>query len=61
MHRWLASQTSPTSVTQPQEEGENDERKSEFYNQSWAEEAVARYLFRQIQVKRIELEQALND
>lgn len=36
-----------------------EERRSEFYYQPWAQEAVCRYFYTKVQQKRAELEQAL--
>lgn len=37
-----------------------EERRAEFYYQSWSQEAVCRYFYTKVQQKRAELEQALN-
>lgn len=36
-----------------------EERRSEYYYQPWAQEAVCRYFYTKVQQKRAELEQAL--
>jgi hypothetical protein len=36
-----------------------EERRGEFYEQSWTQEAVCRYFYSKVQQKRAELEQAL--
>ena len=36
-----------------------EERRSEFYQQGWAHEAVHRYFYSKVQQKRAELEQVL--
>jgi len=36
-----------------------EERRAEFYEQSWTQEAVCRYFYSKVQQKRAELEQAL--
>lgn len=53
-HFWFCSQTMTDVVGNPEEE-----RRSEFYYQPWAQEAVCRYFYTKVQQKRAELEQAL--
>ena len=36
-----------------------EERRGEFYEQSWTQEAVCRYFYSKVQQKRAELEQEL--
>lgn len=36
-----------------------EERRCEFFDQPWAQEAVCRYFYTKVQQKRVELEQAL--
>lgn len=36
-----------------------EERRGEFFEQSWTHEAVCRYFYSKVQQKRAELEQAL--
>lgn len=36
-----------------------EERRSDFFYQPWAQEAVCRYFYSKVQQKRAELEQAL--
>ena len=59
MNDWLTSQSMDLKMMTDTAGNAEEERTSEFYNQSWAEEAVHRYFYRQVQLKRAELEQAL--
>lgn len=59
MKDWLASQSMDLKVMTDTVGNPEEERKSEFYNQAWMQEAVHRYFYRQVQMKRAELEQAL--
>jgi len=59
MKDWLASQSMDLKIMTDTIGNPEEERTSQFYNQSWAEEAVHRYFYRQVQTKRAELEQAL--
>lgn len=49
-----SSQTMTDVVGNPEEE-----RRSDFFYQPWAQEAVCRYFYTKVQQKRAELEQAL--
>lgn len=59
MNDWLTSQSMDLKTMTDVSGNPEEERNSEFYNQPWAEEAVHRYFYRQVQMKRVELEQAL--
>jgi len=59
MNDWLTSQSMDLKTMTDVAGNPEEERSSEFYNQSWTEEAVHRYFYRQVQLKRAELEQAL--
>ncbi|XP_057293002.1 SWI/SNF-related matrix-associated actin-dependent regulator of chromatin subfamily D member 1-like isoform X1 [Hydractinia symbiolongicarpus] len=59
MNDWLTSQCADLKTMTDVSGNPEEERTSEFYNQPWAEEAVHRYFYRQVQLKRAELEQAL--
>lgn len=59
MNDWLTSQSMDLKMMTDTAGNPEEERTSEFYNQPWAEEAVHRYFYRQVQLKRAELEQAL--
>jgi len=50
----LCPQTMTDVVGNPEEE-----RRSDFFYQPWAQEAVCRYFYTKVQQKRAELEQAL--
>lgn len=50
----ICLQTMTDVVGNPEEE-----RRSDFYYQPWAQEAVCRYFYTKVQQKRAELEQAL--
>lgn len=38
-----------------------EERRCEFFDQAWAQEAVSRYFYNNLQQKRMELEQGLKN
>lgn len=59
MNDWLTSQSTDLKTMTDVSGNSEEERDSEFYNQTWAEEAVHRYFYRQVQLKKAELEQAL--
>lgn len=59
MNDWLTSQSTDLKTMTDASGNTEEERVSEFYNQTWTEEAVHRYFYRQVQLKRAELEQAL--
>eukprot|EP00794_Sanderia_malayensis_P003606 gene3606-4115_t len=56
---WLFSQNKDLKNMTDTAGNSEEERKSEFYNQPWTQEAVHRFFYRQVQQKRAELEQAL--
>jgi len=59
MNDWLTSQSTDLKTMTDVSGNPEEERNSDFYNQNWTEEAIHRYFYRQVQLKRAELEQAL--
>ena len=59
MHKWLLSQNRDLKQMTDVVGCPEEERRAQFYHQSWTPEAVNRYFFLKIQQKRAELEQAL--
>jgi SWI/SNF-related matrix-associated actin-dependent regulator of chromatin subfamily D len=57
--RWLASQTRDLKTMTDVVGNPEEERRADFYNQPWIQEAVNRYFYSKLQQKRAELEQAL--
>jgi len=56
---WLYSQSKDLKVMTDVVGNPEEERKSDFFNQPWTQEAVHRYFYKQVQQKRAELEQVL--
>uniref|UniRef100_A0A8C9S1W8 SWI/SNF related BAF chromatin remodeling complex subunit D3 n=1 Tax=Scleropages formosus TaxID=113540 RepID=A0A8C9S1W8_SCLFO len=56
---WLKSQSRDLKVMTDVVGNPEEERRAEFYNQPWSQEAVSRYFYCKIQQRRQELEQAL--
>ncbi|XP_059477392.1 brahma-associated protein of 60 kDa [Neocloeon triangulifer] len=59
IHKWIISQTRDIKTMTDVVGNPEEERRSEFYYQPWAQEAVCRYFYTKVQQKRAELEQAL--
>lgn len=59
IHRWIVSQTRDLKTMTDVVGNPEEERRAEFYYQSWTQEAVSRYFFTKVNQKRAELEQAL--
>ncbi|XP_007241245.1 SWI/SNF-related matrix-associated actin-dependent regulator of chromatin subfamily D member 3 isoform X2 [Astyanax mexicanus] len=56
---WICSQNRDLKLMTDVVGNPEEERRAEFYNQSWSQEAVSRYFYCKIQQRRQELEQAL--
>uniref|UniRef100_A0A3B4E053 DM2 domain-containing protein n=1 Tax=Pygocentrus nattereri TaxID=42514 RepID=A0A3B4E053_PYGNA len=56
---WICSQNRDLKLMTDVVENPEEERRAEFYNQPWSQEAVSRYFYCKIQQRRQELEQAL--
>ncbi|KAJ8973630.1 hypothetical protein NQ317_011958 [Molorchus minor] len=59
IHKWIVSQTKDLKTMTDVVGSPEEERKSDFFYQPWAQEAVCRYFYTKVQQKRAELEQAL--
>ncbi|XP_075237099.1 brahma-associated protein 60 isoform X2 [Lycorma delicatula] len=59
INKWIISQTRDLKTMTDVVGNPEEERRSEFYFQPWAQEAVCRYFYTKVQQKRAELEQAL--
>ncbi|KAJ1527518.1 hypothetical protein ONE63_007489 [Megalurothrips usitatus] len=59
INKWLISQTRDLKTMTDVVGNPEEERRSEFFYQPWAQEAVCRYFYTKVQQKRAELEQAL--
>ncbi|XP_039533935.1 SWI/SNF-related matrix-associated actin-dependent regulator of chromatin subfamily D member 3 isoform X1 [Pimephales promelas] len=56
---WICSQNRDLKLMTDTAGNPEEERRAEFYNQPWSQEAVSRYFYCKIQQRRQELEQAL--
>ncbi|XP_048020244.1 SWI/SNF-related matrix-associated actin-dependent regulator of chromatin subfamily D member 3 isoform X2 [Megalobrama amblycephala] len=56
---WICSQNRDLKLMTDTVGNPEEERRAEFYNQPWSQEAVSRYFYCKIQQRRQELEQAL--
>ncbi|XP_036452605.1 SWI/SNF-related matrix-associated actin-dependent regulator of chromatin subfamily D member 3 isoform X1 [Colossoma macropomum] len=56
---WICSQNRDLKLMTDVVGNPEEERRAEFYNQPWSQEAVSRYFYCKIQQRRQELEQAL--
>ncbi|XP_023228661.1 SWI/SNF-related matrix-associated actin-dependent regulator of chromatin subfamily D member 1-like isoform X4 [Centruroides sculpturatus] len=59
INKWLISQMRDLKTMTDVVGNSEEERKSDFYYQPWAQEAVCRYFYGKVQQRRAELEQAL--
>ncbi|CAH0383700.1 unnamed protein product [Bemisia tabaci] len=59
INKWIISQTRDLKTMTDVVGNPEEERRSEFYYQPWAQEAVCRYFYSKVQQKRVELEEAL--
>ncbi|XP_069502121.1 SWI/SNF-related matrix-associated actin-dependent regulator of chromatin subfamily D member 3 isoform X2 [Ambystoma mexicanum] len=59
IHDWLRSQSRDLKVMTDVVGNPEEERRAEFYQESWSQEAVSRYFYCKIQQRRQELEQSL--
>lgn len=59
IHKWLVSQSNDLKTMLDLNGNPEEERRSQFFQESWTDEAVSRYFYNKIQQRRGELEQAL--
>jgi SWI/SNF-related matrix-associated actin-dependent regulator of chromatin subfamily D len=59
INKWLVSQSSDLKNMLDLNGNPEEERKVQFYHESWADEAVSRYFYNRVQQRRAELEQVL--
>lgn len=59
INNWLVSQSNDLKSMSDLNGNPEEERKAEFYYESWADEAVGRYFFNKVQQRRAELDQVL--
>lgn len=59
INKWLVSQMRDLKTMTDVVGNPEEERRSDFYYQRWAQEAVCRYFYGKVQQRRAELEQAL--
>lgn len=59
IHKWIVSQSRDLKTMTDVVGNPEEERRSEFYYQPWAQEAVSRYFFTKVNQKRLELENVL--
>ncbi|XP_050418023.1 SWI/SNF-related matrix-associated actin-dependent regulator of chromatin subfamily D member 1 isoform X3 [Patella vulgata] len=59
INNWLISQTRDLKTMTDVVGNPEEERRSDFFYQTWSQEAVCRYFYGKVQQRRVELEQAL--
>lgn len=59
INSWLVSQSNDLKSMADLNGNPEEERKAEFYYESWTDEAVCRYFYNKVQQKRFELDQVL--
>lgn len=59
IEKWIVSQSRDLKLVNEMNEQPEEERRAEYYQQPWVNEAVSRYLYSKVQQKRAELEQSL--
>ncbi|XP_074602100.1 brahma-associated protein 60 isoform X2 [Brevipalpus obovatus] len=59
IHKWLLSQMRDLKTMTDQVGNPEEERRSHYFFQPWTQEAVCRYFYGKVQLRRAELEQAL--
>ena len=59
INNWLVSQSNDLKSMADLNGNPEEERKSEFFYEPWADEAVGRYFYNKVQQKRSELDQVL--
>lgn len=59
INKWLVSQSNDLRGIMELNGNPEEERKSQFYNEQWTDEAVCRYFYNKVQQRRAELEQVL--
>jgi SWI/SNF-related matrix-associated actin-dependent regulator of chromatin subfamily D len=60
IHKWIVSQSRDLKTMTDVVGNPEEERRSEFYYQSWAQEGVSRYFFTKVNQKRAELEMEIH-
>ncbi|CAO1311855.1 unnamed protein product [Diamesa serratosioi] len=61
IHKWIVSQSRDLKTMTDVVGNPEEERRAEFYYQSWTQEAVSRYFFTKVNQKRAELEMEINN
>ena len=59
INNWLVSQSNDLKSMADLNGNPEEERKAQFYYESWTDEAVCRYFYNKVQQKRAELDQVL--
>jgi SWI/SNF-related matrix-associated actin-dependent regulator of chromatin subfamily D len=59
INKWLISQSNDLKNMMELNGNPEEERKAQFYQESWTDEAVCRYFYNRVQQRRAELEQVL--
>jgi len=59
INKWLISQSNDLKTMTDSQGNSEEERKAQYYNESWTDEAVCRYFYNKVQQRRSELEQVL--
>lgn len=59
INKWLISQSNDLKTMTDVQGNSEEERKAQFYYESWTDEAVCRYFYNKVQQRRSELEQVL--
>ena len=59
INKWLISQSNDLKTMADVNGNPEDERKAQFYYESWTDEAVCRYFYNKVQQRRSELDQVL--
>lgn len=60
IHKWIVSQSRDLKTMTDVVGNPEEERRSEFYYQSWTQEGVSRYFFTKVNQKRAELEMEIH-
>lgn len=59
INKWLVSQSNDLKTMLDLNGNPEEERKAQFFYESWTDEAVCRYFYNKVQQRRSELEQVL--
>jgi SWI/SNF-related matrix-associated actin-dependent regulator of chromatin subfamily D len=59
INKWLISQSNDLKAMVDTCGNPEEERKAQFYHESWTDEAICRYFYNKVQQRRAELEQVL--